>query len=126
MRVLVETLLSGGVPTPEDISALPHLDWPQQLSLDGIAAQLPLASCPVALLSPQSSAGDLRPQQHDASFVPHSQSALAQASRAIVAADTGPLHLAGAVGTPAVALFGPTDPERNGPWSAADRFRGGT
>ena len=41
-------------------------------------------------------------------------------SRAVVAADTGPLHLACAIGTPAVALFGPTDPERNGPWSAAD------
>ena len=47
--------------------------------------------------------------------------ALARASRAIVAADTGPLHLACAIATPAVALFGPTDPERNGPWSPADR-----
>lgn len=47
--------------------------------------------------------------------------ALAQRSRAIVAADTGPLHLACAVGTPAVALFGPTDPRRNGPWSPEDR-----
>lgn len=47
--------------------------------------------------------------------------ALARAARAVVAADTGPLHLACAVGTPVVALFGPTDPERNGPWSASDR-----
>jgi ADP-heptose:LPS heptosyltransferase len=46
--------------------------------------------------------------------------ALARASRAVVAADTGPLHLACALGTPAVALFGPTDPARNGPWSADD------
>ncbi len=46
--------------------------------------------------------------------------ALARRSRAIVAADTGPLHLACAVGTPAVALFGPTDPVRNGPWNPAD------
>ena len=46
--------------------------------------------------------------------------ALAQRARAIVAADTGPLHLACAVGTPAVALFGPTDPARNGPWNPAD------
>jgi heptosyltransferase-1 len=34
----------------------------------------------------------------------------------IVAGDTGPLHLAVALGTPAVALFGPTDPARNGPY----------
>lgn len=32
-----------------------------------------------------------------------------------VAADSGPLHLAQAVGTPVVALFGPKDPARYGP-----------
>jgi lipopolysaccharide heptosyltransferase I len=34
----------------------------------------------------------------------------------VVAGDTGPLHLAAALGTPVVALFGPTDPVRNGPY----------
>jgi lipopolysaccharide heptosyltransferase I len=33
-----------------------------------------------------------------------------------VAGDTGPLHLADALGVPTVALFGPTDAERNGPY----------
>jgi heptosyltransferase I len=33
----------------------------------------------------------------------------------VVGGDTGPLHLAVALGTPVVALFGPTDPARNGP-----------
>ena len=33
-----------------------------------------------------------------------------------VGADTGPLHLADALGTPTLALFGPTDPARNGPY----------
>jgi len=33
----------------------------------------------------------------------------------VVAADTGPLHLAAAVGVPTVALFGPKDPARYGP-----------
>jgi ADP-heptose:LPS heptosyltransferase len=37
----------------------------------------------------------------------------------IVAGDTGPLHLAVALGTPTVALFGPTDPARNGPYRTA-------
>ena len=45
---------------------------------------------------------------------------LARRARLVVAADTGPMHLACAVGTPVVALFGPTDPARNGPFSAAD------
>jgi lipopolysaccharide heptosyltransferase I len=33
-----------------------------------------------------------------------------------VGGDTGPLHLAVASGTPTVSIFGPTDPERNGPY----------
>jgi heptosyltransferase-1 len=45
---------------------------------------------------------------------------LARRARLVVAADTGPLHLACAVGTPVVALFGPTDPARNGPFAPAD------
>lgn len=37
----------------------------------------------------------------------------------VVAGDTGPLHLAVALGTPVVALFGPTDAARNGPYRPA-------
>jgi heptosyltransferase-1 len=46
--------------------------------------------------------------------------ALSRAASLVVSGDTGPLHIAAAVGTPAVAIFGPTDPARNGPWSALD------
>jgi lipopolysaccharide heptosyltransferase I len=45
---------------------------------------------------------------------------LARDARVMISGDTGPLHIAGAVGTPLVALFGPTSPERNGPWSPRD------
>jgi heptosyltransferase-1 len=34
----------------------------------------------------------------------------------MVANDTGPLHVAAALGTPILALYGPTDPRRNGPY----------
>jgi heptosyltransferase-1 len=34
----------------------------------------------------------------------------------IVAGDTGPLHLACALGRPVVGIYGPTDPSRNGPF----------
>lgn len=37
----------------------------------------------------------------------------------VVGGDTGPLHLAVALGTPVVALFGPTDSARNGPYRPA-------
>ena len=37
-------------------------------------------------------------------------------ARCVVAADSGPLHLAAALGTPVIGLYGPTDPGRNGPF----------
>jgi ADP-heptose:LPS heptosyltransferase len=46
--------------------------------------------------------------------------ALLRHAACLVAGDTGPLHLAVALGTPAVALFGPTDPARNGPYNSHD------
>jgi heptosyltransferase-1 len=46
--------------------------------------------------------------------------ALLRNAACIVGGDTGPLHLAIALGTPAVALFGPTDPARNGPYRTDD------
>lgn len=46
--------------------------------------------------------------------------AFARAASLVVSGDTGPLHIATAVGTPTVSIFGPTDPQRNGPFSADD------
>lgn len=38
---------------------------------------------------------------------------------AVVGVDSGPLHLAAALGKPGVAIFGPTDPTRNGPYGSS-------
>jgi ADP-heptose:LPS heptosyltransferase len=46
--------------------------------------------------------------------------ALARRAILFVGGDTGPLHLAAASGTPIVGLYGPTSPERNGPWNHHD------
>lgn len=46
--------------------------------------------------------------------------ALLSRANLLVAGDTGPLHLASALGTPVVGLYGPTDPSRNGPYSPRD------
>lgn len=43
-------------------------------------------------------------------------SSLMQASDCIVSNDSGPMHLAAALGRPLVTLFGPTDPRRFGPY----------
>ena len=37
----------------------------------------------------------------------------------VVANDSGPMHLAAALGRPLVALFGPTDPRLTGPWRSS-------
>jgi heptosyltransferase-1 len=42
--------------------------------------------------------------------------ALLRRTALLVGGDSGPMHLAAALGVPLVALFGPTNPARNGPW----------
>lgn len=42
--------------------------------------------------------------------------ALLQSASALLTNDSGPMHVAAAVGTPVVALFGPTSPVRTGPY----------
>ena len=44
--------------------------------------------------------------------------ALTRRAKLFVGGDTGPLHLAAALQVPVVAIFGPTDPARNGPYGA--------
>lgn len=39
----------------------------------------------------------------------------------VIAGDTGPLHLACALGRPVVGIYGPTDPSRNGPFGTPFR-----
>ena len=41
--------------------------------------------------------------------------ALTRRADLVIGGDTGPVHLAAALGRPTLALFGPTDPRRNGP-----------
>jgi heptosyltransferase-1 len=47
--------------------------------------------------------------------------AVARRASVMVAGDTGPLHLAAAVGTPCVGLYGPTSAARNGPYGTGHR-----
>ena len=70
------------------------------------AARIVDRSRGTAILAPKTGVGDLL--------------ALSRGARLILSGDTGPLHVAAAVATPIVALFGPTDPARNGPWDAED------
>jgi len=44
--------------------------------------------------------------------------AFTRRARLFVGGDTGPMHLAAALGVPVVAIFGPTNPRRNGPFGS--------
>jgi len=65
-----------------------------------------------------SSAGSLQPLLLELNL-PQLMAAL-RGARFFVGADTGPLHLAVALGTPVVGLYGPTDPVQTGPYSRED------
>ena len=73
---------------------------------ESLAAGIVLSSGGAAVAAPPTNVGDIL--------------ALAERAAIVLSGDTGPLHLAGAVGAPIVALFGPTDPARNGPWDPDD------
>ncbi len=49
--------------------------------------------------------------------------ALQRRARLVIATDSGALHLAVAVGTPVVGLYGPADPVEFGPWCPPERQR---
>lgn len=59
-----------------------------------------------AIVSPRTSIADLV--------------ALARRAALMVSGDTGPTHIAAALGTPIVGIYGPTRPARNGPTSPLD------
>jgi len=71
-----------------------------------LAESVVAASGGAAKLAPATSVSDLAVLMRDAAVV--------------VSGDTGPLHIAAAMGTPLVGLYGPTWPERNGPWDPKD------
>lgn len=49
--------------------------------------------------------------------------ALLERADLVIGSDSGPMHLAAALGRPTVRLFGPTDPELFGPWPAGPEQR---
>ncbi len=50
-----------------------------------------------------------------------SLAATLRGARIVLGGDTGPVHLAHALGVPVLCLMGPTDPERNGPYRGLHR-----
>jgi heptosyltransferase-1 len=73
---------------------------------EALAAEVVAGAGGAAVLSPRTTIADLV--------------ALARGATLMVSGDTGPTHVAAAVGTPIVGIYGPTRPARNGPMSPHD------
>jgi ADP-heptose:LPS heptosyltransferase len=71
-----------------------------------LAQEVVALSGGAAILSPRTSIADLV--------------ALCRGASLFLSGDTGPAHIAAAVGAPIVGIYGPTRPSRNGPWAAGD------
>jgi heptosyltransferase-1 len=73
---------------------------------EALAAEIVAGAGGAAVLSPKTTIADIV--------------AIARGAALMVSGDTGPAHVASAVGTPMVGIYGPTRPSRNGPLSACD------
>jgi heptosyltransferase-1 len=76
---------------------------------------------PLVLDGPPAAAAELAAVPHAVSHC-STLAGLIYATRratAVVGIDSGPMHLAAALAKPGVAIFGPTDPARNGPFGAS-------
>jgi ADP-heptose:LPS heptosyltransferase len=70
-----------------------------------LAQEVTRESGGAAILSPPTSIADLV--------------ALVRGAAVMISGDTGPTHIAAALGAPIVGIYGPTRPSRNGPWGAS-------
>ena len=116
----------GDLPAGDFVLASPLAGWPsKQWPLEHYR-RLAIAlrrdhGLPLVLNGPPSSAGTLA---NAPEAIPHLSglAGLIHATRravAVVGVDSGPMHLAAALGKPGVAVFGPTSPERNGPYGGS-------
>lgn len=104
------------------ILASPFAGWAsKQWPLEHYAALAQISDLPLVLNGPPSAKEAL---DGIANVTVHisSLAGLIDATRratAVVGVDSGPMHLAAALGKPGVAIFGPTDDARNGPYGGS-------
>lgn len=103
--------------------------WPPQrwgeaarrlAEVTGLPVRAPVGPGEEALVAELAAAAGGAVQAVPAPDVP-SLAAELLAARLVLAGDTGPLHLAHSLGVPVLAVLGPTDPRRHGPYAALDR-----
>jgi len=111
----------GELPTGDFVLASPlagwaSKQWPAEYYAE-LAARLDI---PLVLNVPAANAISVPGATLHVSGLPGLIHATRRAT-AVIGVDSGPMHLADALGKPGVALFGPTDPARNGPYNRSLR-----
>ncbi|MFN7960221.1 MAG: glycosyltransferase family 9 protein [Thermoanaerobaculia bacterium] len=131
-----EKILAAGtpesVPLPIDVVIHPGAGWAnkvyppaswgavaRQLAANGFSVGVALARGEEALAQEIETTSGGAARRVEAGSLP-ALAATLRATRLLLAGDTGPLHLAHALGTPVVAVMGPTDPARHGPYGRPD------
>lgn len=125
---LPEGALEAELPQGGFVLASPFAGWPaKEWPLDRYEALGALlerrAGLPLVLSGRPQELERLRAIKHTIPYI-CSLTGLIAATRlatAVVGVDSGPLHLAAALAKPGVALYGPTDPARNGPYGGSIR-----
>jgi heptosyltransferase-1 len=112
----------GELPPGEFVLASPLAGWgSKQWPMEhyrGLAARLASLGIPLVVNGPPSARAELS-QVRGAVVHCSGIAGLIDATRraaAVIGVDSGPLHLAAALNKPGIAIFGPTDPARNGPF----------
>ena len=117
----------GDLPAGDFVLASPLAGWAaKQWPLAHYRALAARLDCefrvPLVLNGPPGATfGDIAPAIPHYSGLPGLIDATRRAA-AVVGVDSGPLHLAAALEKPGAAIFGPTDPARNGPYGSSLRI----
>jgi heptosyltransferase-1 len=114
----------GSLPAGKFILASPLAGWgAKQWPLERWSDLAAILDLPLVVNGPPDAAPILQPirgAQVHLSGLPGLIDATRRA-HAVIGVDSGPLHLAAALSKPGVAIYGPTDPARNGPYGGAIR-----
>ena len=121
---LPEGAAEGSLPEGRFVLASPLAGWGgKQWPLEYYAEVAARLEMPLVVNGPPDSAQVLA-QVQGAHVHLSGLAGLIDATRrahAVIGVDSGPLHLAAALSKPGVAIFGPTDPLRNGPYGGSLR-----
>ncbi|MGH9558510.1 MAG: glycosyltransferase family 9 protein [Bryobacteraceae bacterium] len=114
----------GALPEGKFVLASPLAGWgSKQWPLEMYQALIDRLDVPLVLNGPPESAAALA-RVRGAHVLLSGIAGLIHATRrayAVIGVDSGPMHLAAALSKPGVAIFGPTDPARNGPYGGSLR-----